>query len=83
MLKEKALVYCEREYLTANGKTAHGLVRHTDRYDVVGVIDSTTPAGDAGAILDGKNRGIPLFSSLEEAYSKTAPKILIIGAVYV
>jgi uncharacterized NAD-dependent epimerase/dehydratase family protein len=79
--KEKAVVYCEREYLTANGKTAHGLVRHTDRYDVVGVVDSTAQSGDAGAILDGKNRGIPMFANLEEAYLKTAPKILIVGAV--
>ena len=81
MSKAKALVYCEREYLTANGKTAHGLVRHTDRYDVVGVVDSTAPSRDAGAILDGKNRGIPMFASLEEAYVKTAPKIFIVGAV--
>jgi uncharacterized NAD-dependent epimerase/dehydratase family protein len=79
--KGKAVVYCEREYLTANGKTAHGLVRHTDRYEVVGVVDSTAPTGDAGEILDGKRRGIPLFSSLEEAYRKTMPKIFIIGAV--
>jgi len=79
--KEKAVVYCEREYLTANGKTAHGLVRYTDRYQIVGVVDSTAPAGDAGAILDGKNRGIPMFSSLEEAYRETAPKIFIVGAV--
>jgi uncharacterized NAD-dependent epimerase/dehydratase family protein len=77
----KAIVYCEREYLTANGKTAHGLVRHTDRYEIVGVVDSAAPAGDAGGILDGKNRGIPMFSSLEEAYRKTAPKIFIVGAV--
>jgi len=81
MFKEKALVYCEREYLTANGKTAHGLVRHTDRYNVVGVVDSTAPSRDAGAILDGKNRGIPMFAGLEEAYLKTAPKIFIVGAV--
>jgi len=40
MPEGKALVYCEREYLTANGKTAHGLVRHTVRYDIVGVVDS-------------------------------------------
>ena len=79
--KEKAVVYCEREYLTANGKTAHGLVRHTDRYDVVGVVDSRAPSGDAGAILDGKNRGIPMFSSLEEAYRQTAPAVFIVGAV--
>jgi uncharacterized NAD-dependent epimerase/dehydratase family protein len=79
--KEKAVVYCEHEYLTANGKTAHGLVRHTDRYDIVGVVDSTVHSGDAGAILDGKNRDIPMFANLEEAYLKTAPKVLIVGAV--
>ena len=81
MPKGKAIVYCEREYLSANGKTAHGLVRHTDRYEIMGVVDSTAPAGDAGEILDGKKRGIPIFSSLEDAYSKTKPKIFIIGAV--
>jgi uncharacterized NAD-dependent epimerase/dehydratase family protein len=79
--KEKAVVYCEREFLTANGKTAHGLVRHTDRYQIVGVVDSTAPAGDAGEILDGKTRDIPMFSTLEEAYRKTAPKVFIVGAV--
>jgi uncharacterized NAD-dependent epimerase/dehydratase family protein len=79
--KGKAILYCEREYLTANGKTAHGLVRHTDRYEIVGVVDSTAPAGDAGELLDGKLRSIPLFSSIEMAYRKTVPKIFIIGAV--
>jgi uncharacterized NAD-dependent epimerase/dehydratase family protein len=81
ILKKRAIVYCEREFLTANGKTAHGLVRHTDRYHIVGVVDSAAPVGDAGKILDGKSRGIPLFSSLEEAYRETNPKIFIIGAV--
>ncbi len=79
--KERAIVYCEHEYLTANGKTAHGLVRYTERYNVVGVVDSTAPSGDAGILLDGKNRGIPMFSSLEDAYKETGPKIFIIGAV--
>ena len=81
MPKGKALVYCEREYLSANGKTAHGLVRHTDRYEIVGVVDSIAPVGDAGEILDGKKRGIPLFSSLKDACLKTKPEIFVIGAV--
>lgn len=76
-----ALVYCEREYLTANGKTAHGLVRYTTRYRVVGVVDSTAPLGDAGEVLDGKHRGIPLFHSLEEAYKTAKPDTFIVGAV--
>jgi uncharacterized NAD-dependent epimerase/dehydratase family protein len=81
MPKRRAVVYCEREYLTANGKTAHGLVRYTTKYEVVGVVDSTAPSGDAGEVLDGKHRGIPLFASMEDACKKTQPEIFIVGAV--
>ena len=81
MPQEKALVYCEREYLNANGKTAHGLVRYTTRYEIVSVVDSAAPLGDAGEILDGKKRGIPLFQDLDEACEKTKPDTFIIGAV--
>ncbi|KON33652.1 MAG: hypothetical protein AC479_03730 [miscellaneous Crenarchaeota group-6 archaeon AD8-1] len=81
MPKRKAIIYCEKQYLSANGKTAHGLVRYTTRFDILGVIDSKAPNGDAGEILDGKKRNIPLFSSLEEAYLKTKPEVFIIGAV--
>ena len=79
--KRKAIIYCDGEYLSANGKTAHGLVRYTTRFDILGVVDSKAPNGDAGEILDGKKRNIPLFSSLTEAYQKTNPEIFIIGAV--
>ena len=81
MLKERALIYCDREYLNANGKTAHGLVRYTTRYAVLGVVDSTTHPGDAGEILDGKKRDIPLFQNLQEAIQKTEPDTMVIGAV--
>jgi len=81
MQKEKAVVYCDREYLNANGKTAHGLVRFTTRYEIAGVVDSTAPLGDAGEILDGKKRNIPLFQNLKEAIQKTQPQTFIIGAV--
>ena len=67
MPSEKAVVYCEREYLNANGKTAHGLVRYTTRYEIVSVVDSTAPIGDAGEVLDGKKRDIPMFKNLQEA----------------
>ena len=81
MPKEKALVYCDREYQNANGKTAHGLVRYTTRFEIVGVVDSNAPLGDAGEILDGKKRSIPLFQNLEEAIQKSKPQTLVIGAV--
>ncbi|KPJ75985.1 MAG: hypothetical protein AMJ54_13300 [Deltaproteobacteria bacterium SG8_13] len=62
-----AVVYCEGAYNTPNGKTAHGLVRFTNRYRVVSVIDSRYNGRDAGEVLDGKTDGIPLVASLEHA----------------
>ena len=49
-------------YLDSNsGKTAHGLIRGTDRYNIVGVIDEKSAGQDAGEVLDGKKRNIPVF----------------------
>lgn len=62
-----AIVYCEGAYNTTNGKTAHGLVRFTKRYDVMCVIDSRYSGKDAGLILDGKANGIPVKATTEEA----------------
>ena len=49
-----AIVYCEGAFGTPNGKTAHGLVRFTKRYNVLSVIDSCHAGKDAGKMLDGK-----------------------------
>lgn len=64
-----AIVYCQAMYDTPNGKTAHGLVRFTERYRVLSVVDASLAGQDAGRILDGKSRGIPVFASIEEAFA--------------
>ncbi|NNJ88201.1 MAG: DUF1611 domain-containing protein [Eudoraea sp.] len=79
-----ALVYCEGAFNTPNGKTAHGLVRFTERYVVVGVIDSSYAVRDAGEVLDGKANGIPIFKDLKTAAAALAkenktPQSLVIG----
>ena len=51
----KALVYADGAFNTPNGKTAHGLVRFTERYEVVGVIDHTYKGQDAGMVLDNRS----------------------------
>lgn len=68
VLDGNAIVYCEGAFNTPNGKTAHGLVRFTERYQVLAVIDSRYAGMDAGEVLDGKTYGIPIFNSLEVAY---------------
>ncbi len=79
-----ALVFCEGAFNTPNGKTAHGLVRFTERYNVVGVIDSRYAGKDAGQVLDGRPNGIPVFKDLPAALEffkgkATMPESLVIG----
>ncbi|MHC4944042.1 MAG: DUF1611 domain-containing protein [Planctomycetota bacterium] len=62
-----AIVYCEGAYATTNGKTAHGLVRRTRRYRVLSVIDSRHAGSDAGTLLDGRPRSIPIHASIPQA----------------
>ncbi|WP_346860901.1 DUF1611 domain-containing protein [uncultured Draconibacterium sp.] len=79
----KALVYCDGAFNTPNGKTAHGLVRFTERYEIVGVIDNKYAGQDAGMVLDGKNYGIPIFKDLTNALAQLTEnnkaKSLVIG----
>ncbi|MEZ4827452.1 MAG: DUF1611 domain-containing protein [Bacteroidia bacterium] len=62
-----AIVYCQGAFNTPNGKTAHGLVRFTNRYRVLAVIDSRYAGRDAGEVLDGKPCGIPIVHGIHEA----------------
>ncbi len=68
-LKETALVYCDKQFGLADGKTATGLVRHSEIYTLVGVIDSLLAGQDAGEVLGGKRNNIPIFATLDEALS--------------
>jgi len=66
MQKSQAIVLTGGYLDTNSAKTAHGLIRGTDRFTVVGVIDEKHPGRDAGDILDGKNRGIPVYASIQD-----------------
>ncbi|MFN8177999.1 MAG: DUF1611 domain-containing protein [bacterium] len=66
-----AIVYCEGAFGTSNGKTAHGLVRRTSRYVVTAVVDSKTAGKDAGEVLEGRRRGIPVVAGVEEAIARS------------
>lgn len=76
-----AVVMCEGHFADPSGKTAHGLVRYSDHYDIVGVVDSTLAGRDAGDFLDGRRNGIAILSSLSEALDRAPhrPTHFIIG----
>jgi len=75
----RAVVYCEGAFGTTNGKTAHGLVRRSRRYEVCSVVDSVHAGKDAGEILDGKPVGIPVLATLEKALLHGSPTHFVMG----
>jgi uncharacterized NAD-dependent epimerase/dehydratase family protein len=76
-----AIVYCEGNFGLIDGKTANGLVRHSQKYTILGVIDSTQAGRDAGEVLDGVPNGIPIFGKLGDASPNAlcAPDYFIYG----
>ncbi|HSS44336.1 MAG TPA: DUF1611 domain-containing protein [Thermoanaerobaculia bacterium] len=76
-----AIVLCEGYFQTPNGKTAHGLVRGSNRYRILGIVDPPTSGKDAGEVLDGKARGISVYASIAEALERcpTRPDYAIVG----
>lgn len=62
-----AVVYCQGAFATTNGKTAHGLVRRSERYRVLSVVDRRHAGRDAGEVLDGRAAEIPVVADLTEA----------------
>ncbi|WP_323790176.1 DUF1611 domain-containing protein [Thalassovita sp.] len=76
-----AVVYCEGNFAQIDGKTANGLVRHSQAYRILSVIDSTYSGQDSGFVLgDGMNQ-IPIFGDLDDAvaHEAIAPDTLIYG----
>ncbi|MCG8639762.1 MAG: DUF1611 domain-containing protein, partial [Desulfobacterales bacterium] len=62
-------------------KTAHGLIRGTRRFEITGVIDANHAGQDAGQVLDGIHRDIPVFSDMDTYMSLTGhtPDYAVIG----
>jgi uncharacterized NAD-dependent epimerase/dehydratase family protein len=78
---ETALVLCEGHFGEYVGKTANGLVRHSERFQILGIIDNTNAGMMAHEVVFEARKGIPVFGSLSkalEALDKT-PDSLIIG----
>lgn len=80
-MKKNAIVYCENQFGSMDGKTANGLVRESGIYNILGIIDSSKAGYDAGEYLDQKKNGIPIFKDLDEALEKSSakPEYFIIG----
>ena len=80
-LGTSAIVYCEGQFGEQDGKTANGLVRHSEKYEILSVIDTTHAGADAGMVLDGASKGIPILDGLASAIAHAGhvPDYLICG----
>ncbi len=65
-----AVVYCEANFGSVDGKTANGLVRHSEKYDILSVIDSEKAGLDAGIALGEAPNAIPVCRDLAEAMTR-------------
>jgi uncharacterized NAD-dependent epimerase/dehydratase family protein len=76
-----AVVYCEANFGSADGKTANGLVRQSEKYRIVSVIDSSKAGLDAGVALGGADCNIPICCDLAEAMDsgERPPDVFIFG----
>ena len=79
-MKDKAIILTNGLLATFHAKTAHGLIRGTERYEIVGVVDPPTAGRDAGEVLDGKRRDISVYASVEQAIEHNKDtKFAIVG----
>lgn len=79
--RQTATVYCEGNFGAVDGKTANGLVRHSERYEILSVIDSEKQGLDAGEVLDGVPNGVPVCHDLPNALARAGvvPDFFIFG----
>lgn len=76
-----AIIYCEGNFGGIDGKTANGLVRHSEKYRILSVIDSQQVGADTGMILDQLPNAIPVCRDLADAIAnaETIPDSFIYG----
>jgi uncharacterized NAD-dependent epimerase/dehydratase family protein len=72
-MSEQAFVITGGYLDTISAKTAHGLIRGTERFTITGLIDHKHAGKDAGEVLDGKKRDIPIYASIAD-FNKSGKK---------
>ena len=80
-VRQTAIVYCEANFGAIDGKTANGLVRHSETYEILSVIDGEQVGLDTGEVLGGEPNGIPVCADLEDAIARAGavPDAFIFG----
>jgi Uncharacterized conserved protein len=77
-MKETAIILTAGILHTGDAKTAHGLIRESGRFQIIGVVDPVHAGSDAGEVLDGKHRQIPVVKDVEAGLA-LEPTYCIVG----
>ena len=80
-MKSTALLYYENGFNESDASLINSLIKYSQNFDLIGVIDSSKSGQDTGQILEGKANGIPIFENIEKAIKKltTKPECFIYG----
>ncbi len=82
---QPALVFTNGLLGTTFAKTCHGLLRGTERFRVLAVIDAEHGGADAGVVLDGRPLGIPVYPSLAAFFAHAPgelPHCFVLGVAF-
>jgi uncharacterized NAD-dependent epimerase/dehydratase family protein len=72
--RARAALFTQDLYGTPSAKTAHGLVRGPSRFEIVALVDRSCAGRDAGEVLDGRARGIPIVADFDALFERVRPK---------
>ncbi len=73
-MKSSAIVLTHGMLASDMAKTCHGLLRGTERFDIRAVIDYAHAGADAGFLLDGVARQVPIFASVTDFMAENVAK---------
>lgn len=80
-MQDQAIIVTDNLLDQDMGKTAHGLITGMSRYPIAAVVDAKNAGKDAGEVVDGKTRNIPIYASVKEAIARLGyqPTYCIVG----
>ena len=65
-MKEEAIILTSGLFDSHNAKTAFGLIRNSEQYEILAVIDQNFAGQDAGKLVDGRVLDIPIHVTINE-----------------
>lgn len=65
-MKEEAIILTSGLFDSHNAKTAFGLIRNSEQYEILAVIDQNFAGQDAGKLVDGQVLDIAIHATINE-----------------